>query len=62
MRLAYLTVVNTFAALGLLLASDREKDTGAGSGLLSGKEFRERKGAMATWWDQIVLPVGRMQD
>jgi putative transposase len=27
MRLAYLTVVNTFAVLGLLLASDREKDT-----------------------------------
>jgi hypothetical protein len=27
MRLAYLTVVNTFAVLGLLLASDRDKDT-----------------------------------
>jgi putative transposase len=27
MRLAYLTVVNTFAVLGLLFASDREKDT-----------------------------------
>jgi hypothetical protein len=27
MRLAYLTVVNTFAVLGLLLAGDRDKDT-----------------------------------
>ena len=27
MRLAYLTVVNTFAVLGLLLVSDRDKDT-----------------------------------
>jgi hypothetical protein len=27
MRLAYLTVVNTFAVLRLLLASDRDKDT-----------------------------------
>jgi putative transposase len=27
MRLAYLTVANTFAVLGLLLASDRDKDT-----------------------------------
>jgi len=27
MRLAYLTVANTFAVLGLLLATDREKDT-----------------------------------
>jgi putative transposase len=27
LRLAYLTVVNTFAVLGLLLASDRDKDT-----------------------------------
>jgi hypothetical protein len=26
MRLAYLTVVNTFAVLGLLLASDRDRD------------------------------------
>ena len=27
MRLAYLTVANTFAVLGLLLATDRDKDT-----------------------------------
>ncbi len=27
MRLAYLTVANTFAVLGLLFASDRDKDT-----------------------------------
>jgi putative transposase len=27
MRLAYLTVVNTFTVLGLLLAADRDKDT-----------------------------------
>jgi hypothetical protein len=27
MRLAYLTVVNTFAVLGLLLAGDRDKNT-----------------------------------
>jgi len=27
LRLAYLTVANTFAVLGLLLAGDRDKDT-----------------------------------
>ena len=31
-------------------------------GLMSVEELRERKGAMATWWDQVVLPVGRLQD
>ena len=29
---------------------------------VSGQELGEREGAMATWWNQIVLPVGRMQD
>ena len=30
--------------------------------VVSGKELGEREGAMATWWNQIVLPVGRVQD
>ena len=30
--------------------------------VVSDKELGEREGAMATWRNQIVLPVGRMQD
>src|SRR5260221_6272233 len=29
---------------------------------VSGQELGEREGAMATRWDQVVLPVGREQD
>ena len=29
---------------------------------LSAEELRERKRPMATRWDQVVLPVGRLQD
>jgi hypothetical protein len=31
-------------------------------GLPSGEVLRQRKGAMATWWDEEILPVGRLQD
>ncbi len=31
-------------------------------GCRSGKKLGEREGAMATWWYQIVLSVGCMQD
>jgi site-specific DNA recombinase len=30
--------------------------------LASGQELGEREAAMATWWNQIVLPVGRVQN
>ena len=30
--------------------------------LMSFEKLREWERAMATWWDQVVLPVGRLQD
>jgi hypothetical protein len=29
---------------------------------MSAEELRQRKGPMATGWDQVVLTVGRLQD
>jgi hypothetical protein len=36
--------------------------TSADCDVMSVEELCERKRAMATWWDQVVLPVGRLQD
>jgi putative transposase len=60
MRLAYLTVANTFAVLGLLLATDREKDTEIlvlRHQLAVAQRQRPRAHSRLTWPDRAWLAL-----